>query len=78
MNLWGYFYVQRVFVPVADSFRCDRLQSPWICVVGKKGSRRTLARLRAFFTFASLDEARDGLTTGFSLDLAFDRIRNRN
>ncbi len=31
-------------------FGCDRLQSPWICVIGKKGSRRASARLRAFFT----------------------------
>ena len=43
------------------SFDCDWLQSPWIRVVGEKGSRRTSVRLRAFFTSA--------LTTGFSLNL---------
>ena len=31
-------------------FGCDRLQSPWDLVVGKKGSRRTSVRLRALFT----------------------------
>jgi hypothetical protein len=31
-------------------FGCDRLQSPWDCVVGKNGSRRTSVRLRALFT----------------------------
>jgi len=31
-------------------FGCDRLQSPWNCVIGKKGSRRTSVRLRALFT----------------------------
>ena len=28
------------------SFGCDRLQSPWICVLGQKGSQRAPARLR--------------------------------
>jgi hypothetical protein len=32
------------------AFGCDLLQSPWGCVVGKKGSRRTSVRLRALFT----------------------------
>jgi len=31
-------------------FGCGRLQSPWNCVVGENGSRRTSVRLRALFT----------------------------
>ena len=51
------------------SFYCDRLQRPWICVVGKKGSRRASARLRAFFT-SSLDHdlfARSRYKTGLGM-----------
>jgi len=49
------------------SFGCDRLQSSWICVLGKKGSRRTPVRLRALFT-SGLDHklfARSRFKTGF-------------
>ena len=31
------------------SFGCDRLQSLWICVLGKKDSQRASARFRALF-----------------------------
>ena len=48
------------------SFDCDWLQSPWIGVVGEKGSRRTPVRLRAFSTSA--------LTTAFSLNLATKQV----
>ena len=52
------------------SFYCDWLQSWWICVVGKKGSRCVTACLRAFFT-SSLDHglfARSRHKTGFGKD----------
>jgi hypothetical protein len=51
------------------SFYCDRLQSPWVYVVGKKGSQRASAHLRAFFT-SSLDHglfARSRHKTGFGM-----------
>jgi hypothetical protein len=48
------------------SFYYDRLQSPWICVVGKKGSQCASAQLRAFSPPA--------LTTDFSLDLVTKQV----
>jgi len=47
----------------------DRLQRPWVRVVGKKGSQRASARLRAFFT-SGLDHglfARSRHKTGFRM-----------
>jgi len=49
------------------SFGCDWLQSLWICVLGKKGSQRALARFRALFT-SGLDHklfAQSRYKTGF-------------
>jgi hypothetical protein len=51
--------------PKTSSY-CDWLQIPWICVVGEKGSRCALARLRAFSPPA--------LTTNFSLNLITKQI----
>jgi hypothetical protein len=51
------------------SFCYDRLQSPWICVVGKKGPQCASAHFRAFFT-PSLDHglfARSRHKTGFGM-----------
>jgi len=49
------------------SFDCDRLQSLWVCVLGRKGSQRAPARFRALFT-SGLDHklfARSRHKTGF-------------
>jgi surface polysaccharide O-acyltransferase-like enzyme len=52
------------------SFYCDRLQSPWICVAGKKVSQRAPARLKSLFA-SSLDHglfARSRHKTGYVMD----------
>ena len=45
----------------------NRLRSPWLCVVGEKGSRRTSVRLRAFSTSGLARDplARSRHETGF-------------
>jgi len=54
---------------VKTPFGCDRLQSPWDCVVGKKGSRRTSVRLRALFTSSLAHKlfARSRFKTSFEM-----------
>ena len=47
---------------------CNRLRSPWLCVVGKKGSRPTTVGLRAFFT-SGLDH---GLLAQFRYEISFE------
>jgi hypothetical protein len=52
------------------SFYYDRLQSLWIGVVGEKGSRCALARLRAFSTSSLVHRlfARSRYKTGFGMN----------
>jgi len=58
------------------SFSYNRLQSPWICVISEKGSRRASARLRAFST-SGLDHelfARFRHKTGFGMSSNYSEL----